>query len=562
MKTANNRSAPPLQGEESRRGIALVITLAFIVIITILVVGLSSLLRVERPAANTNFEKRRAALLAAKGTDEVVGALDQFAGDPNRYWISQPGQLIVSNTNGSHALLAIVPLNSGSVQISSSSSPFTGASAVYRPPDLNIIDLSGTSHLISNDVTSGSPVTMPVAWIYIHQDGVESTSDPVTGQPATNDPSSPLVGRYAYWADDESSKINYNMAWGRAGDPTFPVPNQAWAGDQTNINLCALQDSTFSVTPSIANAIHTFIVPDAVSGDPLWKQVGTFFNTPREAQGTGGAPSAALDHFKSDVTNYNHDPDTTFFNQPRIVLTTRPDRAGWTWNGTAWVGKNGQSGPPDANGNITPTTGTPPYLEILNYEGNQNGQQAVPTLSGSCDPGIIADLSLTKMNATVNLLMNYLKRTDWPMMGATGTNSFQAKYYTVGGAGALYSSSNQVVRLAQMAINIIDYVRCAESPDPLVVPLRAWNVTASGTTIDLTSITGPPSGNEQDSYLGAARGPYFTQVAVWCPPSGKYPYVRIEIYNPAEYNIPAISPSQLGLSVEPATDGGGRFVGN
>ena len=65
MKAASNKPADGC-GASRRRGMALIITPAFLVVITILVVGLASLMNVERPAASSNFEKRRAALLAQK----------------------------------------------------------------------------------------------------------------------------------------------------------------------------------------------------------------------------------------------------------------------------------------------------------------------------------------------------------------------------------------------------------------------------------------------------------------------------------------------------------------
>jgi len=66
---------------------------------------------------------------------------------------------------------------------------------------------------------------MPVEWIYVLQDGTTGALDSAnkfsTSQPG-KEPSStnPIVGRVAFWADDESCKININTA----SEPTFFSP--------------------------------------------------------------------------------------------------------------------------------------------------------------------------------------------------------------------------------------------------------------------------------------------------------------------------------------------------
>ena len=59
---------------------------------------------------------------------------------------------------------------------------------------------------------------MPVRWVYIRKDGtmVRTPDDSEWDDlPAATDNVNPLVGRFAFWADDESTKINYNLAWSR-----------------------------------------------------------------------------------------------------------------------------------------------------------------------------------------------------------------------------------------------------------------------------------------------------------------------------------------------------------
>lgn len=80
-------------------------------------------------------------------------------------------------------------------------------------------------------------VPMPVEWIYMLQDGSFGTLDAsnnfVPAIPSRNPTlENPIVGRIAFWTDDESSKINVNTA----SEPTFTGPiyyyherNRRWA---------------------------------------------------------------------------------------------------------------------------------------------------------------------------------------------------------------------------------------------------------------------------------------------------------------------------------------------
>ncbi|MBE7157841.1 MAG: Verru_Chthon cassette protein A, partial [Rhodospirillales bacterium] len=69
--------------------------------------------------------------------------------------------------------------------------------------------------------SSSNPLPMPVKWIYVLQDGTWVTPASATNTAATfsggaagQTPSStnPIVGRVAFWTDDETSKVNINTA--------------------------------------------------------------------------------------------------------------------------------------------------------------------------------------------------------------------------------------------------------------------------------------------------------------------------------------------------------------
>ena len=301
------------------RGAALLITLAFIVLISILIVGFAASMRTDRPAANMYLEKTKASLLAQAGVDSVIASLRQATADTNRNWISQPGQLVAgsnyddptSTIDERKVLQTVVPLHSGAAPSTAPSNP------ILQPANINVTTLRDpTTSLITDRPDVNNPsvhALMQVAWIYVRKDGTRDTS-----QTPTASTINPIVGRYAYWTDDESSKVNYNLAWGRAATTT--PPNTNLPGHPTKVSLTALT----GLTAPMADAIHGYITSTSAGINYQTLNNG-FFNTPEEARQvdpTFPGVSSALTANKFEVTHYSDDPDTTFFNQPRIVLTT------------------------------------------------------------------------------------------------------------------------------------------------------------------------------------------------------------------------------------------------
>ncbi len=146
---------------------------------------------------------------------------------------------------------------------------------------------------------------MKVRWVYVRQDGtsdLDATTGLPTEAPVTTNTTNPIVGRYAYWADDESAKANYNLAWTR--DTSL---NLNPVGSQTKIDLRALP----SFTDSITNNLHSFITKDN------YTTINRFYNSPFDArQQNDTTTRAALDLNKFNLTHYNADPDTTYYGLP------------------------------------------------------------------------------------------------------------------------------------------------------------------------------------------------------------------------------------------------------
>lgn len=435
----------PSPSRPGQRGSALIITLMFLVLATILVIGFAEQVRLERSSAKSYLERARAEQFAQMGLDSAKGILQRYTGNSSEVWASQPGALMVPASAGSKTLANSVPLHSGQSTLS------PGAPEVEsQAAELNLQMLAGNgTHLITDDVPS-----LPLRWIYVREDGVIDTNEP----PDLANTANPLVGRFAFWVDDESSKINLNTAWQRGGKNPYPQSHP------TSISLSAISTN---VTSTMVDELHT-----AITGSPTgdYSVINRFLNSPAEAGAVSSGWAAAIEESKFQVTHYNHDPGTTFFGEPRIMLTTQQMYA-----------------PRDSSGNfLTNASGTRYFLDILNNSGTATNRGA--------DPGTLAAIDAAKYTTAVKLLVDYMQKTNWPMV--SGNGSIQSKYY--GG------DSN---RLAQIAVNIIEYVRSAESAEPVIEMMRThWNGT--NYINDLNGTTWDKDGNFQ----GIGRVPFLTEV--------------------------------------------------
>lgn len=523
-------------------GSALIITLAVLVLMSIMVISLSDIMRVERGSAHTHLEKARADMFAEMGTAKVVARLRKETTDTNRNWISMPGQIVASAAGATSKTVVDppIPLSSG-LPVSVSS---TFATPYLRPAELNVptFDTANTGtdippHLISNQEDSANPghaVSMQVRWIYVRKDGTEDLSE----QPSLTDTANPIMGRYAYWTDDESCKVNYNLAWTR----NAVNPNQP--SHPTRINLPTI----FGNDPDAegkANAIH-FYDPTGVQPPPTDFTLSAyrnfqrfFFHTPEAARQVAqvhpGIDTALL-AAKFNVTHYNHDPDTTFFNEPRIILTTQPERAGWTYNGSDWVGTNGKPWP----------DGVPSFINVGAVDPNSPNKHPYTNI---WDP--ITQVDANKLADVIDKLNAYIQRTDWPI--ASSGSSFQNKYYL-----------GRPQRLTQLSLNIINYVRTKEStgdPDHLadpngrgtqtVVPIRGEQLP--GKRFVMMEVA-----TSVNSYIGVTRTPRITEMGLWVDSTptkiegSTYSYnarAKIEIYLPPNFGLAQLNLTQLSWYV-------------
>lgn len=521
-------------------------TIIILALITIMVLGFADLVRYETVSASSHQDRGRAQFLSQMGVDSVIGVLKKQTADPNLVWASKPGALIVPGDPAQPKKL--------STQVNLHSGYPTDPAAVYTadvlaPANLNIqtlADQNPPSHLITDqspdpELSTTGAVALPLRWVYVREDGsLDYSETPVLGNT-----SNPLVGRYAYWTDDESSKININTAWKRNplnSSPTNANYNPFSPSHPTSVNLTSLNDPVrgISFTPEMADTLHSYITSNHTYTDlgiPSNGNPHRFFNSLFEARkldalnDTDGF-TKALNAYKFELTHYNQDPDSTFFNEPRIVLTTQRKYA------------QGR-----------------PFIDILKDAGRRpapgSGAGTLTDLGG--DPGRTDrdSINYTKLNQVVKQLVNYMKREDWPMVqGTAGKPSLQKKYY-----------GDSDIRLTQIALNIIDYVRSAESEYLLVEPLRG--IMRNGEFV--SDIEDPSIRGANYTYKGITRSLYITEMGVWVaddpetsgPNAGRFHCkFFVEVHLPEGNGIDSLDLTKLPVKYNQATPTSNLWVYN
>jgi hypothetical protein len=503
MKCTRLRTLPA-----SRDGMALIMTIVILSMITIMVLGLATLVRNEVVTSGAHVDRARAQSYSQMGVNMVTGVLRENTADPAKVWATFPGALLVPEKDASGKdlikLRRQIPLHSG---IPSAAAQALDPKDPLAPANLNVQtfnDQSPPTHLITdqhtnpNDATS--PIaTMPLRWVYVRQDGTMEDTE----KPDLTNKDNPLTGRFAWWTDDESSKININTAWKRnTGSSATNIKNPFTASHPTSVNLMGLVE--YGMTPEMVDLMHTHVAPEA----PYDYELGVkrFFNSVREVRALS-APgldfTPILNRGKFEMTHYNHDPDTTFFNEPRIVLTTDKDKA------------KGR-----------------PFLDI-----KKTGSKEM------WDP--TKQIDDAKLAATIDKLNSYLMRQDWPM--APGS-SFQAKYY-----------KNKPERLTQLSLNLINYVRSKESPgDPatgVVHPVRGEQLPGQK-FVRMDVCTTP------HAFIGITRSPKITEMGLWMSDSTStnpvtnpdYPKIcqikyKFEVHLPRNFGLEKIDLTKLSAYV-------------
>lgn len=266
---------PPRIGHQRRRGVALVIVLAFLVLVSALVVAFLTSVSTELTASKSFASGTNARQLADSAVQTVMGQIrDATTRGTKQAWASQPGMIRTYDDAGDPVSYFKLYSSENMVVTKSQISSFTPGSDVdpawnTKPAlfaDLNapvlvadagkpdqpypvfpIVDpramgagsnspVEGFSYSakLGNGSVAGviapassgdnaARLPMPVKWLYVLKDGTltaptgydaSKQAAAWTGAPGYKTPSAtnPIVGRIAFWADDETCKVNVNTA--------------------------------------------------------------------------------------------------------------------------------------------------------------------------------------------------------------------------------------------------------------------------------------------------------------------------------------------------------------
>lgn len=235
--------------QRAERGVALVLVLGLLVLVSGLVVGLLMRSTTERTETGAFFESSRTDNLAEQAVSIVQAQIAHASGNEEG-WTSQPGMVRAFNQDGTlkhgyklfsddDMVLDVVDDRTISGMLDSLAgwgdkpAIFTDLNApvllnaaaatpadkepVYPIIDAQAVDGGIEGFSVDTAVVGKSdlqPVPMPAKWLYVLKDGTTvaptEQSGVVTVPGATK--ANPIVGRIAFWTDDETSKLNINTA--------------------------------------------------------------------------------------------------------------------------------------------------------------------------------------------------------------------------------------------------------------------------------------------------------------------------------------------------------------
>lgn len=413
----------------ARRGMALFIVLAVLVLISTLVIAFFLSTTTELKSSQSYASGASAKQLAESATQLVIAQIaDATKGHDEENaplaWASQPGMIRTYDQSGnpvsfyklysSDSLILggtaasgfnataeatslsgwdntpglFTDLNSPIIRDNKVSFPIIDprAKAVAVSQSIEGFDYSASVNgvMLPGAAADGQRLPMPVRWLYVLQNGKLATpatssggvvafnaSDPAHVPSAQN----PIVGRIAFWTDDDTCKVNINTAsegtfWDRPWvnntteqhfataipgqnefqrfpghpaktclstifGPLLPSPNPvpAWIGT-TATNQSQLK-AYYDLVSRVAdggtkggsinennpngsvNSSFSSITPDA---DRLYASIDEIFYNPSRSPNMANLDNIFLEKAKFFLTAHNRSPELNLFGKPRITL--------------------------------------------------------------------------------------------------------------------------------------------------------------------------------------------------------------------------------------------------
>jgi uncharacterized protein (TIGR02600 family) len=395
------------RASHSQKGMALVIVLAVLVLLAGLVVAFFSTVTSDASSSAISSNDARAKQLADSAVNLVMGQIVEATKgfkpggntDANRLaWASQPGAIRTYDASGSAFQVfklysSPTMVGSGGLNFSSDLPTSSDAAAISSGnhsifTDLNSPVVDGGNQTVfpiadpaalgsvegftaSNNSSLGTVtgnstqprLLMPTRWLYMLKDGTlaaaTSTGNVSTATVTGASASNPIVGRVAFWTDDETSKVNINTS----SEGTFwDVPHvhsttdrgfasyqpaqkefQRYPGHPAMTSLAPVffatsNTSTGNLTQNARNALYS-VAPRIVGGgsnagtaiatgaltpdaDRLYASVDELmFTANRTSQNTNASITAEKVRQRSFfLTASSRAPEVTLFNTPRIAI--------------------------------------------------------------------------------------------------------------------------------------------------------------------------------------------------------------------------------------------------
>ena len=350
LKGHRNRDGGPskclpnyLPWTASERGAALILTLIFVALLTGMVIAFYATMRVEQRASHAYANTQRAKMVSQGAVSHGIELLRANIPEPalisesaevaaGELWVTNPGRLTVVREDGSET---IVPLHTGAADQSPNETDDPDVYSVdlneplpgrKDPPIATAMDANGRPNL---DIDAPP---MRVKWVPVLERPAETASE-----------ENQISGRYAFWMDDESSKINFNVALGKpsrrdedpqgfwqqydmgmmtplftsgVGDVEFNEnsKDREWAlGRPRSVNLDVLFDDA-SLLDTDALLAHAWLRGFARYPESILQFVDLPDNQKREWF-TGN---------RYNLTFYSRSPEFNVFGKPRLFTTNIP----------------------------------------------------------------------------------------------------------------------------------------------------------------------------------------------------------------------------------------------
>ncbi len=353
--TMRNVVSPP---DMRRRGFALVLVLIVLTLVATTATFFMAAAGRERAASETYAESTKVQMLADYPVDIVTGLISaatvegaNLSTPAARSWTSQPGAIRTFDQSGKPASFyrlyswenPLNPVPAGS---------YDPLAADNLPPDdwdtqrsifvnLNepssdvypIVDPSAVGSVDGFSLDSSSPgadAPMPVKWLYVLSDGslVTPTGGPTEATISGAAKDNPVVGRIAFWTDDETSKVNINTA---SEGSFWDVPKAATA-DEMQFAGNAPMAGEYARLPGHPAMTSLSAVFPSLDPGVRWSSISDYRTRLRDIYDI--APRIAWSDASSrggtwpvDGKNYTYTPTSTIVNQaPRLPVISDTDR--------------------------------------------------------------------------------------------------------------------------------------------------------------------------------------------------------------------------------------------